>query len=517
MNSVNGHADLPAWITGNNGDDANGVDSITPLANTHGDRRKVGGVDTVEFNFWCRMEEQKHTSLMHALDEARKLARLNNRPVEFAFHGAAPEYRSRIGTVHPRGSGSGAGYKFIIDFDGVRVLVNSKNNPTRNSNVRVIFMGGAMIHRSWNIGDALAHAEELLSYFQFSIDKHSIARLDLFADLVGVCASKFARLAERGRVVRRARDIGKFNSCDHEPVMSVIEKHYADGKEAVLRAVAEKFDAGLEVAKIAARVAIQGGEMDIADYGAGEKGRGVQIGKGQAVCRVYDKQFQLDRMHPERVETMLELWEAAPEDPVTRVEFQLRGQFLRSWSLKTVADFEKHKTRLVEYLTESWVVFVTKYDKHNKDRRVVHPLWRRVRAVFRSILRDGKRRLKRPVIVPDENGTKRLLKQAVGLLRTASGRAFGAIEAVGDYRTGIHQLIEEAVSLKDGWDGEYVGHLHVWSSYVNRIGGRGEITYPFEQWSQRPELVDVVGPFGIQSMAGVPDLPLKQRTLLNAN
>lgn len=244
--------------------------------------------------------------------------------------------------------------------------------------------------------------------------------------------------------------------------------------------------------------------MDLATYGTGSGGSGLQVGRGQVICRIYDKVFQLERFHPERLPVMREAWEVSDETPVTRVEFQLRGQWLRSYGIRTIADWGKKCRAVVEYLTGTWFL-VADYDGHNKDRRQVDPRWKRVQACFRAAFGHRKKRIQRVFPAVDPKATNRMVKTAVSLLRTASGRAFGPIEDVGEYRLAVHQLIEHGVDLFDGWDSEYSGHLHRLNDYFQRGGFDTEPTYPFALWSKRPELVDIAGLHGVASMAGVPN------------
>lgn len=450
------------------------------------------------------MAEGPFSILMETLYEAQQISRRRPNSPAVIKLGVNPSCRGFMGSVEARGSRSGAGFKYVVNIDGVRFLFSGKSSSEKRPNVMVEAMGGAMLRLGWSASELWRFAESRLRNIGYRIEQHSIARIDAFVDVPGIRAVKFRKAAEAGRCVRRANHVAGFSVASEEQLHRSIERSYAAGKQACLEAVERVYDNGLLALKKAVSKARMVGEMDLATYGIGTKGSGLQVGRCSVVCRIYDKVFQLERFHGERLPVMREVWGVSEDCPVTRVEFQLRGQWLRDYGIRTVDHWEAKCRGAVEYLTGTWFL-IADYDGHNKDRREVHPMWKRVQACFRQCFGQRRKRLKRVVPAIDPKSTNRMIKTAVSLLRTASGRAFGPIDDVGEYRTAVHQLIETGVDLFDGWDSEYSGHLHRLEQYYQRGGFETEPVYPFELWSRRPELIDLAGMHGVNVMAGVPN------------
>jgi len=489
--------------TGSNGDKtAGGESSITPPANTHRKMKHAGGVDSISLNVWCQMSEGPFSIFIETLNEAQQIARAKHRPAVITL---GMNYRSNgfMASVGERGSRSGAGFKYVVEIDGVRFLFSSKPSSEKRPNVMVEAMGGAMLRFGWSASELWRFAESVLRQIGYRVDRHSLARIDAFVDVSGIRSVKFRRAAEAGRCVRRANHVAGFSVASEEQLHRSIERSYEAGKRACMEAIERAYDNGLHAVKKAVSEARLAGEMDLSTYGIGTKGSGLQVGRCSVICRIYDKVFQLERFHPERLPVMREVWGVAEDCPVTRIEYQLRGQWLRDYGIRTVENWEAKCRAAVEYLTGTWFL-IADYDGHNKDRREVHPMWKRVQAHFKQCFGQRRKRLKRVVPSVDPKATNRMIKTAVSLLRTASGRALGPLEDVGEYRLAVHQLVEQGVDLFDGWESEYSGHLHRLNQYFQRGGFDTEPTYPFELWSRRPELIDVAGLHGVCAMAGVP-------------
>ncbi|WP_437229785.1 hypothetical protein SH661x_001622 [Planctomicrobium sp. SH661] len=491
--------------TGSNGDEVGqgGVSSITPPPNTQQCINQVGGVDSISINVWADMPEGPFGIWMGLLAESQLVARAKHSPAIITV-GLSRSNQGYLASVHERGSRSGAGFKYVVEIDGVRFLFSGKPSSVKRANVMVEAMGGAMLRFGWSARELWQFAEQVLRAIGYRVDNHSIGRIDCFVDVPGIKAVSFRKAAQAGRCVRRANHVAPFSVASEEQLHRAIDRSYERGKAAVIEAVSNVYDNGLIAVKAAVSKARLDGEMDLATYGCGGPGSGLQVGRRDVICRVYDKVFQLERFHPERLEVMREAWGVANDVPVTRIEYQLRGAWLRSYKVRSVDDFEARSRAVVEYLTETWFLLAD-YDGHNKDRRHILPVWKRVQAVFRSVFGRRRKRMRKAEPAVDPKTTNRLIKTAVSLLRTASGRAFGPIEQVGEYRLAVHQLVEHGVEMFDGWENEYSGHLHRLNEYFQRGGFETEPSYPFQVWSRRPELVDVAGMTGLHAMAGVPN------------
>lgn len=457
-----------------------GGSSITPPANPQG---YIGGVDTISFSLWVEWSQNDFSDLMRDLSEFQKKSRQANK------NEVTVEMFGKLWSVASRGSGEGAGYKFRLQCDGVRILFSTANNPQHRSNCMVQFYGGAMLRLGWDAKTAFEAARELIQATHGKIHHHSIARLDLFIDLPGVKSKWFTDRAEKGKFVKRASMCDKFYMTDDFGCCELISKVWERGRSAVHKAVDYWFDQGKEKTLEAVRKELQRGSMDVISYGAAEKGRGVQFGRGSKLIRIYDKIAQLERFHPERLPVMREAWGTDEATPVTRVEIQLRGDAMRRWGVTTVWDLSTHQTSMVRYMTSEWLVLLSKYDGKNKDRRRIHPVWRKLQKQFVHVFEGGRRRLVAPRHKPDERTTKRMVKTAIGLLKSASGRLYGACMDVNEFRRALHQMIEQGVRMCGGFDDVYTGHLEKLYNYWNALGEETEPHYPYQLWSRRPELV----------------------------
>lgn len=82
---------------------------------------------------------------------------------------------------------------------------------------------------------------------------------------------------------------------------------------------------------------------------------GYSFGKGEVMCRLYDKRAEIE--HSQKV-WFEDMWRQRGWDgqaPVTRVEFQMRRKFLGSMQIDTVKDLERQLGDLWRYLTDEWL------------------------------------------------------------------------------------------------------------------------------------------------------------------
>lgn len=116
---------------------------------------------------------------------------------------------------------------------------------------------------------------------------------------------------------------------------------------------------------------------------------GIQIGKGDIVLRIYDKQQEMKtKQATEKIEFFNDKWETFPIQSVTRVEFQVRGQAIPELVGQSGRGFNDVLLSLDcvwEYLTQDWARFTEKrVDRVNKNQQYskISAFWRSVQDVI---------------------------------------------------------------------------------------------------------------------------------------
>jgi len=104
---------------------------------------------------------------------------------------------------------------------------------------------------------------------------------------------------------------------------------------------------------------------------------GYTFGKGNLLCRVYDKRAEIEVSSKAWFKDMWcrQGWNGT--SPVTRVEFQARRQFLRTMDIETVVDLELQLADLWRYFVKNWVSLRYKTSRDSNRRRwLVQVFWK---------------------------------------------------------------------------------------------------------------------------------------------
>jgi len=106
---------------------------------------------------------------------------------------------------------------------------------------------------------------------------------------------------------------------------------------------------------------------------------GFTFGKGDLVCRIYDKRVEIRNSKKRWFE---DLWRGNGWDgksPVTRTEFQVRRGALKELQIETVEDLECQMGDLMKYLTVKWLRLTDKnLSDSNRRRWPLKTFWLRV-------------------------------------------------------------------------------------------------------------------------------------------
>lgn len=126
------------------------------------------------------------------------------------------------------------------------------------------------------------------------------------------------------------------------------------------------------------------------NYGKGFKANCVTIGQrgAKVYLRMYDKVQEL-KAHPDPVKEQLLIerrWGGEKPEAAMRVEFELRGELLRRFNIRTVAELAERVNEVSHWLLVAWIRFaaeeVDRENNHQSRASELHPLWEKTCAAF---------------------------------------------------------------------------------------------------------------------------------------
>jgi hypothetical protein len=127
-------------------------------------------------------------------------------------------------------------------------------------------------------------------------------------------------------------------------------------------------------------VPIQQGEI----YYYGSKITGWVFGSGPLMMRIYDKRAQSKIVHKE---WFYDLWKQGGWDEqseVTRVEIQLRREFLKDFNVTTFESFQEALGDIFRYITQDWFTLREPSGDKNRSRWPITPFWSEVQTAIDS-------------------------------------------------------------------------------------------------------------------------------------
>ena len=177
----------------------------------------------------------------------------------------------------------------------------------------------------------------------------------------------------------------------------------------------------------------------------GDAFTGWMIGAGSPlVCRLYDKHRQAQKLG---LKYLFALWRAVGwdgESRVWRLEFQMRGEVLRQFGLRTLRDVLGNLNGLWSYATTEWLrLAIPQEGDQTRSRWPIHPLWGYVSSIDWESNGGPLSREFRPIRVPSDGS---IVKSALGALTGVMAK-----QGITDIRSGINalfDLVEEHYSAK---------------------------------------------------------------------
>ncbi|MFZ3138681.1 MAG: hypothetical protein WA126_14970 [Thermodesulfovibrionales bacterium] len=153
-------------------------------------------------------------------------------------------------------------------------------------------------------------------------------------------------------------------------------------------------------------IPIQQGEM----YHYGSKITGWVFGSGPLMIRIYDKLSESKKVHKEWFQDLWKQggWDGASD--VTRVEIQIRREFLKDFNVTTFESFKEALGNILRYITQDWFTLRKSSGDKNRSRWPVTPFWSEVQASINNfgqiygLARGRIKEVKENVLIPQAAG-----------------------------------------------------------------------------------------------------------------
>jgi len=306
--------------------------------------RVTRGLDFLKVSFWVKWDRQG-SDMFQILDLMKKLAQdteLDCIPV-FKEHGFDWNLY-RTGTRY---------YTYRLKSGDISLLFNRRKEDGKIPNCRLEI--GSLSCWSPGFYSIYNKVRTFLSLHGGEVVKERVSEVHLTADFIGTDI-KTTDVENRGHWIALARDDG-----DHDGLK--VTKREPDPEEL-------EFDRRFTNRRFS----------------------GLNIGSGDMMLRIYDKVTELKRKRAtNKQEVFSEIWgtKTFDEQPVTRIEYQIRRPRLREFSdregnqINTVFGLVNALKSLWAYLTTEW----TRHTEgpvnrnHNQTKSKVSEFWQKVQAV----------------------------------------------------------------------------------------------------------------------------------------
>ena len=282
--------------------------------------------------------------------------------------------------VSVSGAKEGLYYRYRIQVDGVTILIH--HNPPKNRQpARVRFSAESLMV---NLAPAVwQRVRNFFAVIGFVVTKAVPSRVDLQVTTDSFSMSHFVDLLKKGHVVTRLRK----------------QSVYGDN--------------------------VFGGDVGTVSFGSGSSP--VQI-------TVYDKWKELHsggnsltQKYVLNLQKMGDDWVNSGR-PVTRVEIRINRDGLKNMGIDTIDDLFGNEWAIINLITQNWFrILAEPKKKGNEWKQKNHPVWDRIRSLFRLYFPDGHDDAKAEWNPPEPVACDpvSLEKQALGCLSKASAVRYG--------------------------------------------------------------------------------------------
>lgn len=402
----------------------------------------TGGVDSFSLMFFLlpSSSSSSPSSMVKIVEELETIKAIAQERKKSVFH----KMRGHVLEVQGTGEGkAGPYFSVVFNWEGLRIAV-SKSDPDKAANFYVTAQGACMLAHQFNAWEVYDKVKSLITDLGLEVQKETITRLDLQCDIIGQHVSAFVEYYEkRSYVCRGGRFARVFESHEAQEIIEKVDEAYAVNEAEAVRILKEEYKKGYDRGRASLQELLNAKTLDVVRFGTGKNAQTVEFGKKTIKLRIYDKQAELKSQHPERLQTMLDIWGCSAKTPVTRVEFQMRSDALRSRGITTFVDAMESLGTLANYLVEKWCVIREDLDRRATKRSPIASLWNWVQHCFQLVFTEGFKPLKRRYVSPRMDDASQLIKQAAGCLREAVGRVYGLRDNTQDFLNACSQLMFE--------------------------------------------------------------------------
>jgi hypothetical protein len=353
----------------------------------------LGGYDGgVEVGFSGKWSKLKFFPLLEVLSAAKIAAGEIGNPKKFFI------LSGRVFEMKAKTAGGHVSYKYVFEGDGVKFYVH--NNPQGDIQpVRIRYNAEGLIGR-----DLFLKHNEILSFLSeigFSVTEEKLSRVDMQV-MVHRDVSEYMRAIYAGRYVCTA------------------QKYSINGRGS-------------------------GGFPDT-----------FTLGEAIQIC-IYDKRRELfDHMTSDSYKFALMIQNCFGEEwleleiPVTRIEFRLRREALRSMCINSLSDLLEHESGLARYCCHSWFRILKEQKiKGHTHEQPIDEIWEEVQSQFQKYFpgADGHRKdVHRVKPKLQSCSADSLIKQAIGCLKSASAKEHGIEGAISETAKYALRMVERYAS-----------------------------------------------------------------------
>lgn len=309
------------------------------------------GYDRLKYGLYVAWEKPE---ILQTFADAKERAKEINEPIAISFS----EHGDLVFNVHP--TGRKGGYAYHLSRSDVNIFFSIRKD-TNTPNIWVDIGSQSCWSPGYHI--IIDEVKQLVAFLGGHIIKDVVSEVHLCADFVGLDIEALPIDFVQYWITRANR----FHS-------------YRDRSRLTGVSISQTF-----------------GELPPgSDDSIVIKETGIEFGKGDIMLRIYDKALELKR-NATKASVFAAVWqqETFDEQPVTRIEYQLRRPVLRELRINTLSDLHQGRSGVWRYLTQDWTRFtIEEPDRRNRhqDRAILHPWWKEVQqADFQALLVEVRR------------------------------------------------------------------------------------------------------------------------------
>jgi len=176
----------------------------------------------------------------------------------------------------------------------------------------------------------------------------------------------------------------------------------------------------------------------------GESIKGISIGSGKLVARIYDKPLEI-RQKSGKI-WMFDIWgldEIPKEKIMARVEFQIRREAIKEMKIDVIGDFFEQEKGVWLYCSEKWLKFQDNIEAKNRRSRRTLEWWIEVQDGYNKS-QEANPIVRKRIL---EWSQKQLALQAYGVLISLQASELEKIDADVDQKIAINDVLHNFLDI----------------------------------------------------------------------